>query len=58
MSLGFHLSVRSVFFFFLSVSEGGKGAVLLLCFFAPPVPEKEILDFIAHGSIVRVFTVP
>jgi len=22
-----------------------------------PVPEKEILDFIAHGSIIQVFTV-
>ena len=30
--------------------------MLLLCFF-PPVPEKEILDFIAHGSIIQVFTV-
>ena len=30
------------------------------CFFArffAPVPEKEILGFIAHGSIIRVFTV-
>jgi len=34
----------------------GKGAVFAV-FFAP-VPEKEILDSIAHGSIIiRVFTV-
>jgi len=30
--------------------------VFLLVFFAP-VPEKEILDFIAHGSIIQVSTV-
>ena len=29
---------------------------MFLPYFLPPVPEKEILDFIAHGSI-RVFTV-
>jgi len=29
---------------------------VFLLFFSP-VPEKEILDFIAHGSIIQVFTV-
>jgi len=53
MSLDFPLSLgsRNLCFVF-SVSEGGKGAVFLLCFL-PPVPEKEILDFIAHSSIYR-----
>ena len=40
--------------FFLS-QQGGEGCVFAV-FFAP-IPEKEILDFIAHGSIIRVFTV-
>jgi len=31
--------------------EGERG-----CFFAP-VPEKEIRDFMAHGSIIRVLTI-
>ena len=36
--------------FFFGLSRG-KGAV----FFA--IPEKEVLDFIAHSLIIRVFTV-
>jgi len=45
--------VKKLFFsFYLRM---GKGAVLAV-FFAP-VPEKELLDSIAHGSIIRVFTV-
>ena len=30
--------------------------MFLLCFFAP-LPEKGILDYIAHRSIIQVFTV-
>jgi len=56
MSLDFPLSVRSGNFNFNFFCLGrGEGAVFLP-YFLPPVPEKEILDFIAHGSI-RVFTV-
>jgi len=40
-------------FFFLS-RKGGRGCVFAVF---GPVPEKEILDSIAHGSIIRVFTV-
>ena len=43
-------------FLLLFCLRRGKGAEFLLCFL-PPVPEKEILDFIAHSSIIRVFTV-
>jgi len=46
------LLVRSEFFSFLSVS-GGR---FLVCFFAP-FPREEISDYIAHGPIIRVFTV-
>ena len=42
-------------FFSSSVSEGGKG--LCFCCVFSPVQEKEILDFIAHGSIIQVFKV-
>ena len=35
--------------------KGERGCVLLC--FLPPVPEKEILDIIAHGSIIQVFIV-
>ena len=42
-------------FLFFSVSAGGKGCVFAV-FFAP-IPEKGISDFIAHGSIIQVFTV-
>ena len=52
MSLDFPLSVGQESFF---LSQKGKGAVFLLCFF--PVPEMEILDFIAQGSIIQGFTV-
>jgi len=55
MSLDFPLSVRSRNFCFFSASEGGKGLCLYYAFC--PVPKKEILDFIAYGSIIRVFTV-
>jgi len=34
----------------VTVTEGGNRV------FFPPVPQKIILDFIAHGSIIRVFT--
>ena len=53
LSSDFPLSVRLKTFFFCL--GRGKGAVSLLCFFAS-VPEKEISDFIAHGSIIRDFT--
>ena len=55
VSLDFPLSVRSRkgFFFFLS-RKGERGCVFAVF---GPVPEKEILDSIAHGSIIRVFTV-
>jgi len=56
MSLEFPLSVRSrnSFVFFLS-RKGERGCVFVVFF--SPVPEKEILDFIAHSSIIQVFTV-
>jgi len=46
--------VKKFLFFFLS-QQGGRGCVFAV-FFAP-IPEKGILDFTAHGSIIRVFTV-
>jgi len=46
--------VKKFLFFFLS-REGERGCVFAVFF--SPVPEKEILDFIAHGSIIQVFTV-
>jgi hypothetical protein len=46
------LLVRPGVFFFLFVSESRFFAV----FFAP-FPEEEILDYIAHGPLIRVFTV-
>ena len=41
-------------FFFLSQQE--EGGCVFAVFFAP-IPEKEISDFIAHGSIIQVLTV-
>jgi len=46
--------VKKILFFFLS-RKGERGCVFAVFF--SPVPEKEILDFIAHGSIIQVFTV-
>ena len=47
------LSVKKLFFFCHGM---GKGVVFAVLF--APVPEKEILDSIEHGSIIiRVFTV-
>ena len=46
--------VKKFLFFFLS-RKGERGCVFAVFF--SPVPEKEILDFIAHGSIIQVFTV-
>ena len=46
--------VKKLLFFFLS-RKGERGCVFAV-FFAP-VPEKEILDFIAHGSIIQVSTI-
>jgi len=43
-------------FLLLFCLRRGKGAEFLLCFL-PPVPEKEILGFIEHSSIIRVFTI-
>ena len=40
---------------FFSVSEVERGCVFAM-FFAP-IPEKEILNFIVHGLIIRVSTV-
>jgi len=57
MSLDFPLLVRSRNFFLLFLSRKGERDCVFAVFFAP-VPEKEILDLIAHGSIIRVFTVP
>jgi len=55
MSLDFPLSkVKKFFFFFLS-RKGERGCVFAVFF--SPIPEKEILDFIAHGSTIQVFTV-
>jgi len=55
MSLDFPLSVRSRNLCFF-LSRKGEGGCVFAVFFSP-VPEKEILDFIAHGSIIQVFTV-
>jgi len=55
MSLDFPLLVRSRNVCFFSVSEGGKGSCFC-CVFAP-IPEKGILDSIAHRPIIQVFTV-
>ena len=41
-------------FVFFSVSAGGGGCVFAV--FSAPIPEKGISDFIAHGSILQVFT--
>ena len=46
--------VKKFLFFFLS-RKGERGCVFAV--FPPPVPEKEILDSIAHSSIIQVFTV-
>ena len=46
--------VKKFLFFFLS-RKGERGCVFAVFF--SPIPEKEILDFIAHGSIIQVFTV-
>ena len=45
-----------IFFLFFFYLGRGKGAVSLLCFFGS-IPEKGILDFIAHCSVIPVFTV-
>jgi len=55
MSLGSPLLVWSRDFCFFCFGRG-KGVMVLLCFFAY-FPRKGILNFIAHGSIIRVFTV-
>ena len=52
MSLGLPLSARSGNFFF---SEGGKGCVFAVVFCS--LSSEASLDFIAHDSIIRVFTV-
>jgi len=54
MSSDFPLSVRSRNIVFLS-QQGRRGCVFAVFF--TPIPEKGISDFIAHGSIIRVFTV-
>jgi len=46
--------VKKILFFFLP--RKGERDCVFAVFFAS-VPEKEILDFIAHGSLIRVFTV-
>jgi len=46
--------VGKILFFLLS--QEGERCCVFAVYFAP-VPVKEILDFIAHGSIIRVFTV-
>ena len=56
MSLDFPLSVRSRNYFYFFLSRKGERGCVFAVFFAP-VPEKEILDFIAHGSIIQVSTV-
>jgi len=43
-------------FLFFLLSQKGERCCVFAVFFAP-VPEKEILDFIAHGSIIQVFMV-
>ena len=55
MSLGFPLLVWSRDFCYFCFGRG-KGAMFLMCFFAS-FPQKGILAFIEHGSIIRVFTV-
>ena len=47
--------VKKFLFFFLS-RNGERGCVFAVFF--TPVPEKEILDFIAHGSLTQVSTMP
>ena len=54
MSLDFPLSKVKNFFFFLTRKEE-KDHVFAIFF--GPVPENAILGLIAHGSIIRVFTV-
>ena len=56
MSSDFPLSVRSRNFSFFFLSQQGEGGCVFAVFFAP-IPEKGILDFIAHGSIIQVLTV-
>ena len=55
MSSDFPLSVRSRNFCFFLSQQGERGCVFAV-FFAL-IPEKGISDFIAHGTIIRVFTV-
>ena len=46
------LLVRSGFFlFFICLGNGFIGV------FSAPIPEEEILDYLAHGPFIRVFTV-
>jgi len=52
MSLGLLLSARSGK---KENSEGGKGGVFAVFFCS--LSSEAILDFIAHDSIIRVFTV-
>ena len=54
MSSGFPLSVRSRNYIFF-LSGGGKG--LCFCGVFALCPERGILDFIAHGSVVQVFVI-
>ena len=55
MSSDFPLSVRSRKKRKKILSQqGGRGCVFAVLF--APIPEKGISDFIAHGSIIRVFT--
>ena len=56
MSLDFPLSVRSRIFLFLFLSWKRERGCVFAVFFAL-IPGEEILDFIAHGSIIRVFAV-
>ena len=49
------LSKVKKFLFFPPSRKGERGCVFAVFF--SPVPEKKILDFIAHGSIIQVFTV-
>ena len=55
MSSDFPLSVRSRNFLFSPSRQGGRGCVFAALF--APIPKKGISDYIAQGSIIRVFTV-
>ena len=55
MSLGFPLSVRSRNFCFFLSQQGERGCGFAVVF--ARIPQKGILDFVAHGSTIQDFMV-